>query len=251
MSVHRDVGPPRYNTRSCPTADQPRLFHGAHYEALHLARSSIDYFSRPINNMTGPQQKALHKFQALQINKNSSLHKLANPNGSKALAPSDVLPMLQIFNDLFFFGAVKIQFAWESLPHEDAGCIVNNHLIKVNPTTSQKILRSCVKPMKVSEFRLLWRLGTMLHEMIHAYLGQFACTQCSTYDVNYGHAEYHGRAFHRIASAMERMFLEVFGMKPYISCRHDITSHWEDVRHLPSLHDMAEWKWLVEMRPHW
>jgi hypothetical protein len=101
------------------------------------------------------------------------------------------------------------------------------------------------------EARALCRLGTLAHEAIHAYLNQFACRQCPTYDVNYANAVGYERAFHYIAGAIEWIFVQNFGVQLYVAFSHDVTGRWDRVRRLPRLHDMAEWKWFAEMRPHY
>jgi hypothetical protein len=65
--------------------------------------------------MNGTQQKALKRCRKSQSESGSPLQKLGWKDGPKALAHARVLYILEMLNDLFFFGAVRLSVARRAL----------------------------------------------------------------------------------------------------------------------------------------
>lgn len=216
------------------------------YEALYLARASVQYFSRPMIDMNETQKVALRRWDRLRTMKSGPLRKLGWAEGPRALARHHVLEILRILNDVFLFGVLELEFAWQSRDQNVLGQCIGSRI---------ELTSHCSHFMHPNvsecEARTLSRLGTLAHEAIHAYLNQLSCPQCPTYDVNCGNAEGHGRAFHYIASAIEQRSLDLFGFQLFVAGKSDLTANWHGVRHLPSVHDLEEWKWFADMRPFW
>ncbi|KAH9863559.1 hypothetical protein J1614_009491 [Plenodomus biglobosus] len=86
------------------------------------------------------------------------------------------------------------------------------------------------------------RLDILLHECVHALICQFACKACESYDVNAQNAEGHGRAFQVLSGAVFEGARELLGIGEFApSFTAAFLAHWDDVRYLPSVHDMETW----------
>jgi hypothetical protein len=150
-----------------------------------------------------------------------------------------VLPIIEVFNDIFFFSALSLDFGWRALPEHDLGRACENGFIEMSPPN---LLDEATTPAT----RAACPLQTLLHEIIHVYLLQFACRHCPTDDVNVGNADNHGRAFQILASALEDVVFKSLGWKLRIATLCEFSEHWEDVRHMPSMCDARRWNWLRE-----
>jgi hypothetical protein len=160
------------------------------YEALHLAKAVLQAMPYPVCWISS-QYDALTRFELFKIQPDSSLCRLGWADGARALASNNVLPTPKIFNALFFFNAVIIDFRWRDLGSDTLGECSPDGLIHMSPTAldiqeNSHHYTECV-------LRMQSRLGTLLHEMIHAYLFQFACEECPTFDFNIRNADGHGR----------------------------------------------------------
>jgi hypothetical protein len=211
----------------------------------------MQYFTKATKDMTPMQQDALKRFERLKSSRESTLSKLGWKDGARALACHRVLSIINIYNDLFFFGAVKMDFQWRELePNLLAWYLPDDGLIELSPWATDTGTLSCTtNGTTTCEARTIDRLGILLHEVVHAYLSQFACGQCPTDDVNLSNAAGHGRAFQLMASALEQVSQAMFGMQINASSVSDYIANWHDVRHLPSMHDASQWKWFVDKRP--
>jgi hypothetical protein len=222
-----------------------RPIRGKPYEPLHLVHEAIVSFSQDRLNMCRTQQMALADWLELIQDPQSALRKLGWADGPRALASTDVLPILSIFNDVFFFGALdQIDFKWADLGDGVFGAITEGRLINLSSTTTGNL--EPTTEQTIYQARMVDRLGTLLHECAHAYLGQFACQHCIMYTENVENAGKHGRAFQRIVTALENVSETLFGVKLSVSGSSDFLKNWGKVRYLPSMHDMAEWNWFLE-----
>lgn len=109
--------------------------------------------------------------------------------------------ILQIFNELFFLGAVDFDFACKDFSLcgalgqclEDGSIEMNSRLDDLLPAD-----------------RRLSLLGTLSHELTHAFFYQFACDTCPTYAINVDNASGHGRAFRMVIATIEEAFPWLF-----------------------------------------
>lgn len=223
---------------------------GERYEALDLVSATIRYLSRPEQARDINQAAAVMAWQDLRGSHNSVLQRLGWANGAKAMASHEMMPILDIFNHLFFFGSlVDIQPRWNS--HLDGAYGMcspqgKGHLIQLSSTYTGETCAT--EDVSLCEARARVRLGILLHECIHAYLSQYACRTCRRYGVNVRNAGGHGRAFQRLASAIEDVTQSTLGVRISVSDESDFlsSSAWPQVEYLPSRHDMSEWNWLAD-----
>ncbi|KAF1914327.1 hypothetical protein BDU57DRAFT_540277 [Ampelomyces quisqualis] len=195
--------------------------------------------------MCQTQQTALDNWVNLYHDPRGALRKLGWADGPRALASTHVLPILHIFNDVFFFGALEqIDFKWADLGHNILGMSTEGRLINLSSTTTGTLYPTSNE--NIFHARMVNRLATLLHECVHAYLGQFACQHCAMYGENVGNAGGHGRAFQRIVTALENVCEALLGFKLSVSDSSDYLENWELVQYWPSAHDMVEWNWFSD-----
>jgi hypothetical protein len=204
------------------------------YEALHLARAAVRWIATPETHMNDKRALALARFR-----EGSLLLGMEGRDASKSVPIHQVLGILHIYNDLFFFGAVKYSFSWRDLASRGLLGRHSKGHIEVDPICFRARTDSMLPDQ-----RRLSRLGTLLHETIHAFLFQFACRSCPTYCVNVKNAGHHGRAFEMVATALKEATHRLLDYDLCIGGFKDVYWNWDRVRYLPSKHDLEEWRWI-------
>lgn len=236
--AHRDLDRPfhRHRTRQ-QTSEMPILVKKGVYEANYLAHTVAASISMSENDMLRDQKLALEERREI------TYQGLGAIDASWEMSESQMLEMFNIYNRLFFLNALDTTFAWEHLSSvnrlaqcwsDHAGSHIEMDPQLLNWTTS-----------KGYEGRKVQRLGTLLHEAIHALLQQYACRSCPAYDINVCNAGGHGRAFMIVATALEGACERLLGHKIDIGVCWSWRANWRYMRHLPSIHDLRMGK-LVE-----
>lgn len=135
------------------------------------------------------QQKALGRFESLKKDPNGAIRRLSQVNGAEAVTPEEVLTILEIYNDLFFFGASNLRFEWACLETEAAMAHFDG-LIEMHPTRISwppQLYRRCI-----IDFRAKDRIMVVQHEVVHAYFHRYSCRGCPTNVVNVRSPAGHG-----------------------------------------------------------
>lgn len=85
----------------------------------------------------------------------------------------------------------------------------------------------------------------LLHEAVHVYTFQLGCTGYFCQDNNNVCCGGHGRAFQRLAYAVETAAMELLGLKLRLGGSMIFMIDWNDgrIRLLPSKHDIEDWGW--------
>ncbi|KAL6706362.1 hypothetical protein ACN47E_005468 [Coniothyrium glycines] len=152
-------------------------------------------------------------------------------------------------NTVFFFGAVpkhrealSTGFSW--LPDNKKDCFGISYF---NPILGTQVLlhptlyRHNNTPHDAG-VRLRNRLGTILHEMCHAFLKAYTCRSCPMHDECVG-PRGHGRAWQILAAKIEQVATKLMDgfvdMGRYPSLLHDMAGHGK----LPSQHDLEVYGW--------
>jgi hypothetical protein len=86
------------------------------------------------------------------------------------------------------------------------------------------------------------RLKTLLHKPVHSFFNKYACKLCPASGVNENHAGGHGRAFVMVMTAVEQAVDRLLRQKIHAQTFVDWRCSWKDVKYLPSMHDLEEWK---------
>ena len=212
------------------------------HEPLDLAAAAIRSFDCNKSEMTHGQRRALDGWSAW-LQKTSPV---LNSGNRVELDPALMEEGITLLNRFFFLDGIKdYHFAWgyieDSLgltTHPTFPYVGTVH-IAVNPDhdedeTQQRTSRSNAV------------LGTLLHELIHAFIGQFGCpsSRCKQlscqyrFDVNYGRTG-HARAWQWLAEAVERVANYRLGIKVDLGRRFHSQIEYVKTGHEPSVCDAA------------
>lgn len=217
-----------------------RRFHGE-YEAMRLVRDHVVWLDQ-----TYLQNSRENGVAVMQLR---SLLQVWNPNliGSdmrQSMSREQLLQLIPLLNQIFFFGAIpphrrtfSTGFSW--LPENETACF---GIGSFNPLIGTQILLHPILYRNhgdLDDLGVRWRsrLGTILHELCHAYLKAYTCRSCPMHDHSIG-ARGHGRAFQILAAKIEQVATKLMDgfvdMGRYPSLLHDMEGHGR----LPSGHDL-------------
>jgi len=213
------------------------------YEALHLVDSATRFFSRPYNQMNSEQQVALRD---MRENMEDLLKELGSPDARVTFPFGKMRRLCTQLLSIFFLGAkIKIEFFWDFDVCEERGwlgytqTILRDDLvferITMHPTQQTEVtLRSLNRTKSLA----LQRLSTLMHELIHAVLKSLCCRMCKT---SYSNLVDHGRAFQKMAMAIEEICPQLLGLTLDLGRINgifmDMTNQATGNNH-PSMHDL-------------
>ena len=184
------------------------------FEALHLVDEAIKSFDRPTTDMSDDQQAALNEFKSLNANKDLET-RLSGKDCSADATESYMSKVTSLLNRIFFFGAISpITFVWK-LDKKDMEARLFG-LCKPKKDLNGRyrheiFLHPISMPIELHADAPRLRLGVLLHEMIHAFLSEYACIACATTQQNISDdfSNGHGRAWHRLAASIEKAATEL------------------------------------------
>jgi hypothetical protein len=219
------------------------------YEALTLAYRTIEYFTREEKNMDPQQLDAVNRFRLCsECSRVLDMLSLDDIRSDETDALTQWL--FEHLKDIFFFGALKKpSILWTAeldstiLGDTNTGLSDGHELcnIRLHPTLRGQIRSEFIrKGQSLAEERF----RTILHELLHGFLMQYACHQC--------HVDNHcchGRAWQRIAKAIEEESLRLldvevdFDRLGSLLCDRDSNTHQDQ-----SIHDVrpgVSWRGCV------
>lgn len=151
-------------------------------------------------------------------------------------------------NQVFFFGAVPAHrealsngFSW--LPESKKDCFGVSYF---NPIVGTQLLLHPTlyrQNNNTEDLDVRWRnrIGTILHEMCHAFLKAYTCRSCPMYDHCVG-PRGHGRAWQLLAAKIEQVASHLMAgfvdMGRFPALLHDMEGHGR----LPSSHDLEVYR---------
>ncbi|KAL5116708.1 hypothetical protein ACEQ8H_005457 [Pleosporales sp. CAS-2024a] len=178
-----------------------------------------------------------------------SLLQCWNPNLTgqdmrQTMSSPQMLHLIKLLNKVFFFDAlprhrdsISDGFSW--LPETNTACFgigTYNALIGTQVLLHPKLYRHH-GDLNDPDVRWRNRLGTLLHELSHAFLKAYTCRSCPSHDLSIG-ARGHGRAWQLLAAKLEQVATRIldgfvdFGRYP--SMLHELQASGK----LPSAHDL-------------
>jgi hypothetical protein len=89
--------------------------------------------------------------------------------------------------------------------------------------------------------RAVGRLGTILHELVHAHLHHYAC-RCPSYLIDVSAFKGHGQAWQQIASSVERNAHRFICIPLILGRFNAIRSHWALTLYWPTKDEVVKWK---------
>ena len=233
-----------YASQDNTHVQQPTLklrFYGD-YEAMHLVRNHIAWLDQTYLQGSGGENCRA----TMQL---KSLLQMWGPNltGSdmrQSISRGQLQNLFPLLNQIFFFNALpscrkpfSSSFSW--LPESRKNCFgvgffnpfIGTHLL-LHPT----LYRHGGYP---DDLDVRWRnrIGTILHELCHAFLKAYTCRSCPMHDHSIGRRG-HGRAWQLLAAKIEQVASKLLdgyvNMGRFPSLLHDMEGHGR----LPSSHDL-------------
>jgi hypothetical protein len=220
-------------------------FHGT-YESMTLIRHHTAWLDATfLHPSSRPTPAVLHLQSLLST---WSTH-LTGSDMRRTISPSQLTTLFTHLNRVFFSSCVPphnalLSAGFSFLPGDDTSCFGKSYF---NPIVGTQIL---IHPTlyrgntntKELDTRLRNRIGTILHEMCHAFLKAYACRSCPMHDTCVGPSG-HGRAWQVLAKKMEEVAGVVLGarvdMGRFPSLLRDVEGHGR----LPSAHDLEVYGW--------
>ena len=201
------------------------------YESLSLANRTIGYFSRSESTMDTNQVAALAQWR-----KNHERTRVLEMLAQNDIRSKDTQFLtdwlVSQLNEIFFFGAIKdLETVWNAKDLDDEPLLADaitelkdgqsQSRIRLHPT------RRCYTQLenkRQGKTLAEERMGSVLHEMLHVFLDQYACPRCVTRE-NWAS---HGRAWQRIAKKIEEQSLGLLGIETDIGRLTSFLADWED-----------------------
>jgi hypothetical protein len=215
------------------------------YEAMRLVRHHVAWLDQ-----TYLRSPTSDNLEVLRLNSLLSAWNphLAGADMRQTMGTTQLLQLMAQLNQVFFFGAVpphqqmvSAGFSW--LPESKRDCF---GIGSFNPLIGTQILLhpTLYRHHGSSEdLDVRWRsrIGTILHEMCHAFLKAYTCRSCPMHDACIG-PRGHGRAWQILAAKIEvvatRLMDGFVDMGRYPSLLHDLQGNGK----LPSRHDLQVYR---------
>jgi hypothetical protein len=169
---------------------------------------------------------------------------LTGPDMRQSMSSAQALHLVSVLNEVFFFGSIPSHrqsisagFSW--LPETEKSCF---GISTFNPIIGTQImlhptLYRTDGNVDDLDVRLRNRLGTILHELCHAFLKAYTCRSCPMHDRCVG-ARGHGRAWQMLAVKMEEVAARLMGGFVDFGRWPSLLNEIEGCGDLPSAHDM-------------
>lgn len=214
------------------------------YEAMRLVRHHIAWLDQTYLQ----ESRAILQMKSLVETWKPNL---SCTNMRQSISRTQLQQLFAQLNKVFFFDSVPAHqealttgFSW--LPESKKDCFGISYF---NPIIGTQLLLHPVLYRHSSNVQSpddIWRnrLGTILHEMCHAYLKAYTCRSCPMHDHCVG-ARGHGRAWQLLAAKIEEVASRLMGglvdMGRFPALLHDMEGHGK----LPSSHDLETWELRV------
>ncbi|KAF2022485.1 hypothetical protein EK21DRAFT_83281 [Setomelanomma holmii] len=224
------------------------------YEAMRLVRYHIAWLDETY--IQRPQEKYGRNIQQLQSLMHVWKPNLTGSDMRQSMSSEQALHLISLLNDVFFFGAIpphrqaiSAGFSW--LPESERTCFgvgTFNPLIGAQVLLHPTLYRN---GGNIEDLDVRWRnrLGTILHELCHAFLKAYTCRSCPMHDRCVG-ARGHGRAWQILATKMEEVATKLMGGFVDFGRWPSLLNEIEGCGKLLSAHDLEELRfgtrWSVE-----
>jgi len=183
-------------------------------EALYLVKETIEFFSRRREHMSPIQLAALQNFQVLKTDLLGPL----NQEDCSSVPHGVMIKLINLLDNIFFMGSLgpDVAFTWEGDNEQQENGSFGRTDSWIN-SRGHVVHEICMDPIDIPvrgrTTLASARLGILLHEMLHAFIYRCACTECCTSPANVDGSDRHshGRAWHRLATALEQYAPELLG----------------------------------------
>jgi len=212
------------------------------HSALRLSSRIEDIMTAGPENATNEQLRAIDCFKKLLEDKGEPLLREIGETNARNISKADMKSLIRLLSKIFFRdGTMLLDFDWitSTSGREVYGQYWHPGLKPPKITLSAYSCHN-VPDHKHLNGRAIARLGTLLHELIHAHLNHYAC-RCPSFEKDVKSLRGHGLAWHRIASSLERnapRFLQL----PLDLGRFDaVRFNWSVPLYWPTKQEVMDW----------
>jgi hypothetical protein len=158
-----------------------------------------------------------------------------------------MIDVLSLLNRLFFPGAgMDIQFEWISGGRVYGQTWDTSSMTSTDRPTGKidlnfKVFREIPSYSPLNN-RAMGRMGTMLHELVHAFFDAYACKMCQSSTRSVNDAKGHGRAWHHVTSLVERAAPRVIGIPLKLGRFDAVINNWGFMQYWPTRDEVAQWR---------
>ncbi|KAF1955259.1 hypothetical protein CC80DRAFT_594440 [Byssothecium circinans] len=208
-------------------------------EIMHLTRTTIQYFFRPVADLKPPQHAAR---SAIRLWRDTHWHDIttipSSPDARALITAPEMLQLWKNLNTLFFGTHIRrLAFRWRrSLSTLGAAF----------RTDGLGIPYIAMNPLKHSQqfggYVLLDVISTLVHEAIHVFLRCRACGFCRSRGADLGNGG-HGSAFQILGRALEEAGPRLLGLPLRLGRLEAVLGSWKGRGEagVPSLCEFGAW----------
>ncbi|KAH7089822.1 hypothetical protein FB567DRAFT_310390 [Paraphoma chrysanthemicola] len=241
LTRKRDRFVPRQDGPALPRPELSLRLYGE-YETMRLVRYHITWLDDMYINVS--PEKCGPNVRQLQSLLHAWKPNLTGPDMRTSMSSTQALHLISVLNQVFFFGsipphrqAISAGFSW--LSPTDKSCFgigTFNSLIGTQVLLHPTLYRT---GGNADDLDVRWRnrLGTILHELCHAFLKAYTCRSCPMHDHCVG-ARGHGRAWQLLAAKMEEVATGLMGGFVDFGRWPSLLNEMEGCGKLPSAHDL-------------
>ena len=201
-------------------------------------------------HLTDAQLKAIDAFNAMieDHSEHAVLQRLGHPD-ARSVNGWEMERLIILLTTIFFqttpWDRMEVRFDWSNQPSDpgsmgDCTCAGPDQ-----PYAVVRLSASEVRPFRAFRHltgRAMSRLSTLLHELVHAYVGYYACPCCSSSREDLVQLGGHGRVWQRIARSVERFANDTLGL-PIDLCRFEaVFNNWDDMLFWPTEDEVEGWE---------
>ncbi|EMD86870.1 hypothetical protein COCHEDRAFT_1227903 [Bipolaris maydis C5] len=231
-----------------------RLRFRGDYEAMTLVRHHMAWLDATYLHPSAHITPAVHQLRSLL----KAWHpQITGLDMRRTLSVAQLTTLFTHLNRVFFSGCVPTHNAtltagFSYLPEQQRDCFgksLFNPLIGTQILVHPTLYRGAGTPSHHPDIlRLNNRLGTIIHEMCHAFLKAYSCRSCSMHEACDG-ATGHGRAWQLLAKKLEEAACVVLGGEVDMGRGPSLLREIACSGRLPSCHDLEAYGMNVVQAP--
>jgi len=221
-----------------------------HHQASQLSDLTTNGLKASREHLTDSQLKAIDVLNGMieDHSEQAVLQRLGHQD-ARSVKGWEMERLIILLTTIFFqttpWDRMEVRFDWSDQP-SDPGSM--GDCTCAGPDQPYAVVR-----LSASEFRpfqnfrhlsgrAMSRLSTLLHELVHAYVGYYACPCCSSYREDLVQLGGHGRVWQRVARSVERFANDTLGL-PIDLCRFEaIVNNWDDMLFWPMEDEAEGWE---------